>query len=450
MKVLSKAPVLLAISLAFALLACPVAFADDVVEGGDAAEQQAIADQQAADAVAAQIDALPAAADITSADEDAIAAARDAYNQLTSAQKSLVANANALTEAESYLGAAIANERSTADADAANRVSTAIGVLPIVDLGDYAEEDYPLVMQQTEEVEALYYSLTDEQKALVLDISRIRAMDQEIGARMQSDDPAEAEADLQAGVAVREMISAIFSELDSYNESGYLQVDFTNVDKAQLQAEIDAANDAYHQLSYPQRHFVPNSGDLLTLEWLLICDNVGVDTKIEQDAAAAVAQQIADLPAEPTAEDEAAVAAAREAYSTLTPEQKTWVGQSAYSLDATETALGMCLRGVAIQKPEPPKVSSVKLLVSGGGKIELRPGFDAQGNPIPATSHPEEGSTVVFRVIPKGGQTLVNPSDDPANPSVTWSYPGIRQINLLIEGGGLTRIAGTGAPGAIS
>ena len=281
MKVLSKAPVLLAISLAFALLACPVAFADDVVEGGDAAEQQAIADQQAADAVAAQIDALPAAADITSADEDAIAAARDAYNQLTSAQKSLVANANALTEAESYLGAAIANERSTADADAANRVSTAIGVLPIVDLGDYAEEDYPLVMQQTEEVEALYYSLTDEQKALVLDIGRIRAMDQEIGARMQSDDPAEAEADLQAGVAVREMISAIFSELDSYNESGYLQVDFTNVDKAQLQAEIDAANDAYHQLSYPQRHFVPNSGDLLTLEWLLICDNVGVDTKVE-------------------------------------------------------------------------------------------------------------------------------------------------------------------------
>ena len=447
-----KATLMSAIALAAVLAIAPAIALAETPDAGEAGDPTAVAaeDQQAADAVVALIDALPAADDITSADEGAIAAARDAYNQLTSEQKSLVANAQQLTEAESYLGVAIANDRNASDADAATMVSNAIGVLPIVDLGDFPEEDYPLVMQQTEEAEALYYALTDEQKALVIDVGRIRAMDQVIGSRMRSDDAAVDAADQQAGGVVRSMITAVFEKCHASNVNGSLQVDFSNIDKVQLQAEIDAANDAYHQLTYAQRYYVPNSGDLMSLEWLLFCDNAGVNTQVDQDAAAAVAQQIDSLPTEPTAEDEAAVAAAREAYSTLTPVQKAWVGESAYALDATETALGMNLRGIVVEKPEPPKVSAVKFDVKGGGKIELRPGYDAQGNPIPATAFPKEGDTVVFRVIPKAGQTLADPSD-PSNLGVTWSYPGIRGINLLcVESGGLDFVAGSGEPGAIA
>ena len=118
--------------------------------------------QAAADVVIEQINALPSP--VTLADKDAVEAARAAYDALTDAQKLLVTNLSTLETAESAI---VQAEEEAADQAAADAVINQINALPSqITLAD---------KDAVEAVRAAYDALTEEQKALVTNLSVLEA-----------------------------------------------------------------------------------------------------------------------------------------------------------------------------------------------------------------------------------------------------------------------------------
>ena len=130
--------------------------------------EAAIADLEAAGAVEALIDALPA--EITLADKTNVEAARAAYDALTDAQKDLIDadTLQKLTDAETALAAA---EKAAADQTAADAVVDAFNALPT----EVTVDDKDTI----EAARAAYDALTDDQKALIDDETLAKLTDAE-------------------------------------------------------------------------------------------------------------------------------------------------------------------------------------------------------------------------------------------------------------------------------
>ena len=215
--------------------------------------EQALTDIDAAAAVDAMIDALTDPYDI-----DAIDAARDAYENLTEAQKALVTGLTDLEEAEQRY----------ADIDAASIVDGMIAAL---------SEPYDAVA--VSDARLAYDALTEIQKGYVTRLPELEAAEQAL-------------ADINAAAAVDALIDALTSPY--------------------VRADVEAARDAYNNLTETQQALVTNYQDLLNAEQVLS----------DIDAAAAVDALIDALTSPYLRAD---VEAARDAYDALTETQQALV-----------------------------------------------------------------------------------------------------------------------------
>ena len=206
------------------------------LEDAEAAIAQAEAEvnQAAADVVIEQINALPSP--VTLADKGAVEAARAAYDALTDAQKLLVTNLNTLETAESAI---VQAEEEAADQAAADAVINQINALPSqITLAD---------KDTVEAARAAYDALTEEQKALVTNLS---VLEQAESVIEQAE--AEAAADQAAADAVINQINALPSQI-------------TLADKD----AVEAARAAYEALTEEQKALVTNLSVLEATETAL-------------------------------------------------------------------------------------------------------------------------------------------------------------------------------------
>ncbi len=222
----------------------------------------------------------------TSASKAKINVARTAYDNLPEALRPSVSNYEVLTAAEArYAELKAAAE----DAAAAEPVIAQINAIGKVTL-----ESKRLI----EAAEAAYAALTESQQALVTNYETLTA------ARAAYDALVQAEADNQAAAqAVMDQIAAIGAvTLDS-------------------EAAIQAARTAYDALTAVQKALVTNLTVLTNAESTLAAlQKQAADEK----AAKAVDELIAAI-GEVTLEKEEQIAAARDAYNTLTSDQKRLV-----------------------------------------------------------------------------------------------------------------------------
>ena len=171
------------------------------------AAEAGLVDQALAQAVELLINTLT-----TPYDSDAVQTARDAYDALTETQQALVTNYQALLDAEQAL----------ADSDAAAAVDALIDALSA-----------PYVRADVEAARTAYDNLTEAQQALVTGLAELEAAEQAL-------------ADINAAAAVDALIDALSEPYDS--------------------EAVQAARDAYDALTETQQALVTGLLDLETAE----------------------------------------------------------------------------------------------------------------------------------------------------------------------------------------
>ena len=271
----------------------------------EAALEQAEADKEAADAVAAMIEALPGATKVTLNDKDAIEAASAAYDELTDAQKDYVPTQDkiklALDKAALEAAQKFADDEAAADA-----VEELIDALPAP--GEITLDDKAAV----EEAKAAYDALTPDQKRLVVLTDRIKlALDQAAIQKIEND--------IAAAQAVTDMINALPAAED-------VTLDDANA--------ITAATAAYNALTPDQKPLVTDE----TVQKLTDAQNALA--KLEE--AQKVKDQINALPAPEkiTVNDKDEIEAARAAYEALDDAQKAQIDdETVQKLADAEAAL---------------------------------------------------------------------------------------------------------------
>ncbi|WP_214658884.1 leucine-rich repeat protein [Candidatus Formimonas warabiya] len=134
-------------------------------------------DQSVADTVIAMISALPATESITLADKDEIQSVRTNYEMLTDAQKALVTNYSVLQAAEAKIAQMEADNKAAAD-----HVAGLIAAIPALDMLTLNDQT------QVEAARTAYASLTDDQKALVTNLSVLAAAEIRITELLNPDD----------------------------------------------------------------------------------------------------------------------------------------------------------------------------------------------------------------------------------------------------------------------
>ncbi len=234
--------------------------------------EQAEADKAVATVVVNQIAALPAT--IALSHKSAVEAARKAYNGLTDAQKAYVTNLSKLTSAETALAKL---EQAAADQAAAKLVQDMIAALPAT-----------ITLSSQSAVAAArkaYTDLTDVQKALVTNLSKLTAAETVI-------------ANMTTAQTVMDQIAALPLNIALSHE-----------------ADVVAVRKAYNGLTDTQKGYVTNLAKLTAAE----------ETLANQKAAKAVDDQIAALPSQITLSHQSVVEAARKAYTDLTTDQKDLV-----------------------------------------------------------------------------------------------------------------------------
>lgn len=217
------------------------------------------------------IDALPE--EVTLADKDAVAAARTAYNALSNAEKAKV-DANTLkklTDAEAMV----------ANLEVAAPVAEQINALP--------DKVTPENKAEVEAARAAFDALTPGQQDAVGEaaVNKLAAAEKSI-------------ADQEAAAPVAEQLNALPE----------------NAVVADKDA-VKAAREAYDALTADQKALI----DTDTLAKLTNAEKAIAD----QEAAAPVAEQINALPEDVTLENKADVDAARAAYDALTDDQKALI-----------------------------------------------------------------------------------------------------------------------------
>ena len=251
-------------------------------DSGNILAVTANADKQAAMLASGKIDAI---GEVTLASEQAITEARAAYDALTDAQKALVDNLTALTDAEAKLTALKADQAAADDV---------VGKIDAIGEVTLASE------QAITEARTAYEALTDAQKALVTNLETLTVAEVRLAAL---------KGDQAAAKAVIEQIDAI--------------------GQVTLESEqtVKAARAAYDALTDAQKELVTNRKTLTDAEAKLTA------LKADKAAAEAVVKQIEAI-GQVTKDSEKAITEARAAYDALTEAQKALVGNLKTLTDA--------------------------------------------------------------------------------------------------------------------
>ena len=207
-----------------------------------------------------------------------ITAARNAYNALSEAEKAQVTNYNTLVAAEA------AYAEMAADHAPAEAVEVLIDEIPS-----------PVTLDAEDEIQAAreaYDDLTETQKGYVSNYEALTDAEAELKDLI----------DHEAAAAVEDLIDAIG----------------TVEDTPECKAKIDAAREAYDDLTTDQSQLVGNYAVLEAAE-------SGYESMHNQNQADAVKALIDAIPDEVTLESEDAIVAAKQAYDALTPAQQLLV-----------------------------------------------------------------------------------------------------------------------------
>ena len=251
--------------------------------------------------------AITAIGDVTLEDEAAIKAARDAYEALSPQLQKRVANLETLTAAEEKLAQLKqeAADKEAFDREKAAAVDALIEALPAVGVLTLDNKDAVAAAREA------YTNLTDDQKPYVTKLTVLEAAEAEI-VRLQAV-AEQIAADKAAAKIVEDQIAA----LPAVGE-------LTLTDKD----TVKAAREAYTNLTDDQKPYVNNLSVLIAAEAEIDRLQEAADKEaFDREKAAAVDALIQALPEADvlTLDDKDAVAAAREAYTNLTDDQKPYV-----------------------------------------------------------------------------------------------------------------------------
>ena len=279
-----------------------------------AAAEKAAADQLAADDVIAKITAIGEVA-YNETSKGLIDAARNAYTALTEDQKALVTNYEVLTVAETtYANLKAAAEKAAADQLAAGEV-----IDKIIAIGEVVYTDACKAL--IDAARNAYSELTEDQKALVtnyevLTVAETTYANLKAAAQQAADD--------------QEAANEVIGKINAIGEVAYT---------TECKALIDAARNAYSELTADQKALVTNYEVLTTAE------TTYANLKAAAEKAAADKAAADDVIAKINAIGEVAyteacknlIDAARNAYTALTEDQKALVTNLSVLTDA-ETA----------------------------------------------------------------------------------------------------------------
>ncbi len=263
----------------------------------EAMEAVIAAETEKAAAVVAAIEALPAEIDLSH--KGVVEAARTSYDALADDTKVAVTNVAVLEAAEAKI---CDLEQAAGDADKAAAVDAAIEALKAADAITVDDETAINAAQ------AMLDALNDDQKALVKaeNLAKLEA----VKAALAQD-----KADREAAAGVDAIIAALPETIALTDKDA-----------------VKAARDAYTALNDKAKSYVTKLDIVVAAEEAI--------AKMEKDIAdaKAVEEQIAALPENITAANADAVAAARAAYRTLSPEAKGLVPNLTI-LEAAEVAI---------------------------------------------------------------------------------------------------------------
>jgi hypothetical protein len=276
-----------------------------------AAAEKAAADQLAADDVIAKITAIGEVA-YNETSKGLIDAARNAYTALTEDQKALVNNYEVLTTAETtYANLKAAAEKAAADQLAAGEV-----IDKIIAIGEVVYTDACKAL--IDAARNAYSELTEDQKALVtnyevLTVAETTYANLKAAAQQAADD--------------QEAANEVIGKINAIGEVAYT---------TECKALIDAARNAYSELTADQKALVTNYEVLTTAE------TTYANLKAAAEKAAADKAAADDVIAKINAIGEVAyteacknlIDAARNAYTALTEDQKALVTNLSVLTDA--------------------------------------------------------------------------------------------------------------------
>ena len=267
-----------------------------------AAAEKAAADKAAAEDVDGKIDAIGTVA-YTDASKALIDAARDAYNDLTDDQKKLVANLATLEAAEkAYADLKAAAEKAAADKAAAEAVDGKISAIGTV---AYTDASKALI----DAARDAYNDLTDDQKKLVANLATLEAAEKAY---------ADLKAAAEKAAADKAAAKDVDDKIDAIGEVKY------NEDSKAL---IDAARDAYNDLTDDQKKLVANLATLEAAEEEYAKLKAAAEKAAADQAAAKDVDDKIDAIGEVkyTEDSKARIEDARKAYEALTDDQKDLV-----------------------------------------------------------------------------------------------------------------------------
>lgn len=212
--------------------------AEKTIADLEAAQREEEKQQAQINDVIAKINALPE--NITLQEKGAVADARDAYNALSAAQKEKVMNYEKLVSAEKAIKALEAlEEADEKDKAAANAVIGKINVLPET----ITLEDKPMV----EEARKAYNSLTDTQKELVVNYSKLEKAEKVLKALA---------AYQEADEKDKEVADKVIGMIEALPENVVLSD----------RKKIETAREAYEALTESQKAIIINYDKLVAAE----------------------------------------------------------------------------------------------------------------------------------------------------------------------------------------
>ncbi|MGN1307020.1 MAG: leucine-rich repeat protein [Faecousia sp.] len=255
-------------------------------------------DEVAATAVIEAIEALKPVDQLTAEDAARVQEVKEMYDALTDAQKALVPNESVLSDAMAQVAAA--------------EVEALIAQLPNAEEVTLSDEAAIAAARSA------YDALTEEEQALVTNLSRLEAAEAAL-AQKQAEDAAHKDAAAE--------VEALIAALPDAEDVALSD-----------EAAIAAARAAYDALTEEEQALVTNLSRLEAAEAALAQKQA--EDIAQKFAAALVEAMISKLPdaEEVTLADEAAVTAARAAYEALTQEEKALVDNLS-RLEAAEAAL---------------------------------------------------------------------------------------------------------------
>lgn len=251
-------------------------------------------DKAEANKVIALINAIPE--NISLEDKDAVNKARTAYNLLTADQKGYVTNYAKLQSAEQRLAELAVEAEEQAKI---NSVIAKINVIPnTVTLNDKDIVDT---------ARTAYDTLNDSQKEKVINYERLVVAENAIAAL-----EAQKTADLADVAAANEVVDLI----DKLPENVTLEDKDT----------VETVRQAYEALSAKQKQLVSNYNDLVKAEATIkALEDYELASAKDKEAADNVIKLIDAIPDDVTLEEKSQIESARDAYDSLSEEQKSIV-----------------------------------------------------------------------------------------------------------------------------